>query len=135
MLVFGTRNALGTSGSNGAFISGSPVSDRAPCGVPWYAMARLITLCLLGLPVSLKYCLASFHALSTASPPPVVKNTRLRSPGAYDASRSARSIAVGWANDHSGKKASSLACLAAASASSVRPCPTCTTNSPDSPSR
>ena len=38
-------------------------------------------MCLPGLPVSLKYCLASFQAVSTASPPPVVKNTRLRSPG------------------------------------------------------
>jgi hypothetical protein len=61
---------------------GSPVIESAPCGVPWYAIARLITLCLVGLPVSLKYCLASFQALSTASPPPVVKKTRLRSPGA-----------------------------------------------------
>ena len=54
----------------------------APCGVPWYAIDREITLYLPGLPVSLKYCLASFHALSTASPPPVVKKTRFRSPGA-----------------------------------------------------
>jgi hypothetical protein len=45
-------------------------------------MARLITLCLVGLPVILKYCFASFQAVSTASPPPVVKKTRLRSPGA-----------------------------------------------------
>jgi hypothetical protein len=45
-------------------------------------MAREMTLVLVGLPVSLKYCLASFQAVSTASPPPVVKNTRLRSPGA-----------------------------------------------------
>ena len=42
-----------------------------------------MTLCLVGLPVSLKYCLASFQAVSTASPPPVVKKTRLRSPGAH----------------------------------------------------
>ena len=44
-------------------------------------MARLITLCFMGLPVILKYFLASFQAVSTASPPPVVKNTRFRSPG------------------------------------------------------
>ena len=40
-----------------------------------------MTLCFVGLPVSLKYCLASFQAVSTASPPPVVKKTRFRSPG------------------------------------------------------
>jgi hypothetical protein len=45
-------------------------------------MFRLITLVLPGFPASLKYCLASFQALSTASPPPVVKKTRLRLPGA-----------------------------------------------------
>ena len=56
---------------------------------------RLITLCLVGLPVSLKYCLASFQAVSTASPPPVVKKTRLRSPGASAARRSASSIGPG----------------------------------------
>jgi hypothetical protein len=55
------------------------------------------------LPVILKYCLASFHAVSTASPPPVVKKTRFRSPGAREASRSASWIASGWAYDHSGK--------------------------------
>ena len=58
---------------------------------------REMTLCFIGLPMSFQYCFASFHAVSTASPPPVVKKTRLRSPGAYDASRSARSIAAGWA--------------------------------------
>ena len=36
----------------------------------------------MGCPVSLKYCLASFQAVSTASPPPVVKKIRFRSPGA-----------------------------------------------------
>src|SRR5882757_5647275 len=97
-------------------------------------MDREITLYLPGLPVSLKNCLASFHALSTASPPPVVKKTRFRSPGAYPATRSASSIAGGVPNDHSGKKARVSACLAAASANSARPWPTCTTNSPDRPS-
>jgi hypothetical protein len=42
-----------------------------------------------------KYCLAIFHADSTASEPLVVKKTRLRSPGARLASRSASSIARG----------------------------------------
>jgi hypothetical protein len=97
MFVFGTRNVLGTNGSNGAFSSGSPVMDSAPWVVPWYAIARLITLCLVGLPVSLKYCLASFQAVSTASPPPLVKKTRFRSPGAYAATRSLSSIAFGCA--------------------------------------
>jgi hypothetical protein len=52
---------------------------------------------LVGLPTSLKYERASFHALSTASDPPVVKNTWLRSPGASVASRSASSTAFGCA--------------------------------------
>ena len=56
--------------------------DSAPWGVPWYAMAREMTLYLVGLPISLKYCLASFQAVSTASPPPVEKKTLFRSPGA-----------------------------------------------------
>ncbi len=56
-----------------------------------------MTLCFVGFPVSLKYCLASFQAVSTASPPPVVKKTRLRSPGAWCASRSASSMARGCA--------------------------------------
>ena len=60
-------------------------------------MVRLITLYLLGLPISLKYCLATFHAVSTDSPPPEEKNTLFRSPGASAANRSASSIAVGWA--------------------------------------
>ena len=56
-----------------------------------------MTLVLSGLPISLKYCLATFHAVSTDSPPPEEKNTLFRSPGAAAASRSASSIAVGWA--------------------------------------
>src|SRR3954451_23018100 len=72
-------------------------------------MDREMTLCFKGLPTSFQYCLASFQAVSTASPPPVVKKTRLRSPGAPAARRSASSIARGWAYDQSGKKASSRA--------------------------
>src|SRR5664279_1651964 len=98
-------------------------------------MARLITLYLLGFPVSLKNCLASFQAVSTDSPPPEEKNTLFRSPGAAAAIRSASSIAVGCAYDQIGKNASFLACVAAAWTSSSRPCPTCTTNSQDSASR
>jgi hypothetical protein len=60
-------------------------------------------LVFIGLPVCLKYDRASFHADSTASDPPVVKKTRLRSPGVTDASRSASSTAFGWAYDQSGK--------------------------------
>ena len=60
-------------------------------------MAREMTLVLYGLPISLKYCLATFQAVSTDSPPPVEKNTLFRSPGAAAASRSASSIAAGWA--------------------------------------
>ena len=48
-----------------------------------------------GWPMARKYWRASFHAESTASAPPVVRNTRLRSPGARPASRSASSMAGG----------------------------------------
>ena len=98
-------------------------------------MARLITLYLFGFPVSLKNCLASFQAVSTDSPPPEEKKTLFRSPGAAAAIRSASSMAVGCAYDQIGKNASLRACAAAACASSSRPCPTCTTNSPESASR
>jgi hypothetical protein len=50
-----------------------------------------------GCPVSLWYARASFHAVSTASEPPEVKNTRLRSPGASSAIRVASSMAGGCA--------------------------------------
>ena len=50
--------------------------------VPWYAMERLMTLVRCGWPFMRKYWRASFHADSTASDPPEVKKTRLRSPGA-----------------------------------------------------
>jgi hypothetical protein len=40
---------------------------------------------------------ASFSADSTASEPPEVKKTRLRSPGVIEAIRAASSIAFGWA--------------------------------------
>ena len=69
----------------------------APSVVPWYAVCRLMTFTRSGWPMATKYWRASFHADSTASPPPVVKNTRLRSPGARPASRAASSMAVGWA--------------------------------------
>ena len=95
--MLATLIAPGTSGSNGARTSGMPVIDSAPIVVPWYATERLITLCRIGSPTSLKYCRASFQAVSTASPPVVVKKTRFRSPGASEASRSASSIALGWA--------------------------------------
>ena len=55
--------------------------------------ARAITLCRWPCPMARKYWRASFHADSTASEPPVVKNTRLRSPGARSARRAASSIA------------------------------------------
>ena len=98
-------------------------------------MFRLTTFVLDGWPVNRKYCRASFHADSTASDPPVVKKTRLRSPGVRLAIRSARSIARGCAYVHSGKYASSDACFDAASASSVRPWPIWLVKSPARPSR
>jgi len=53
--------------------------------------------------MALKYWRASFQADSTASAPPVVKKTRLRSPGARSARRAASSMAVGWAKVQMGK--------------------------------
>ncbi|WP_433263423.1 nitrilase-related carbon-nitrogen hydrolase [Actinosynnema sp. CS-041913] len=66
--MFGTRTVVGTSGSKSRFAPGMPVIDRAPAEVPWWAGARLITLCLVGRPVSLKYCLASFLLGRTRKP-------------------------------------------------------------------
>ncbi len=54
-------------------------------------------LYLPGEPVSLWYWRDIFQADSTASEPPDVKNTRLRSPGASPAMRAASSTATGWA--------------------------------------
>src|SRR5262245_47816296 len=62
-----TLIAVGTSGSKSTLTAGMPVSDSAPIVVPWYATDRLITLCLVGLPVSLKNERATFQADSTAS--------------------------------------------------------------------
>jgi hypothetical protein len=53
--------------------------------------------------MTLKYWRASFQADSTASLPPVVKNARLRLPGASCASRAASSMAVGWVYVQMGK--------------------------------
>ena len=78
--------------------------------VPWYAVRRAITLWRWPWPMARKYWRASFHADSTASDPPVVKNTRLRSPGASSASRAASSIAGGCAYVQIGKYSSVSAC-------------------------
>ncbi len=48
-------------------------------------------------PRTAKYWRASFQADSTASDPPETKKTRLRSPGASDATSAASSIARGCA--------------------------------------
>ena len=56
-----------------------------------------MTFVLFGLPVSLWYWRQTLSAVSTASPPPEVKKTRLRSPGASEAIFAASSIARGWA--------------------------------------
>ena len=47
--------------------------------------------------------MANFQAVSTASDPPVVKNTRFRSPGVSAASRSANWMAGWWACPQMGK--------------------------------
>jgi len=56
-----------------------------------------MTFVLFGAPVSLWYWRASLSADSTDSEPPLVKKTRLRSPGAIEAMRAASSIAGGCA--------------------------------------
>ena len=62
-----------------------------------YAHPRAITLCFWPLPCIRWKLRASFSADSTASEPPLVKKTRLRSAGASEASFVASSIARGWA--------------------------------------
>ena len=62
--------------------AGTPVIASAPSVVPWYAPRRAITLWRCPCPMARKYWRASFHADSTDSEPPLVKNTRFRSPGA-----------------------------------------------------
>ena len=99
-------------------------------------MSRLSTLYRLGCPISLKYCLASFHADSTASEPLVVKKTRFEVAGRQLGQplgqldrprvRVGPQREVGQLGGLRGR---------AASATSVRPCPIWLTNSPDSPSR
>ena len=74
-----------------------PVAASAPSVVPWYAVSRAISLVLFGLPLSFQYWRTTLIADSTDSPPPLVKNTRLRSPGASEAIRAASSIARGCA--------------------------------------
>jgi len=77
-----------------------PLIESAPNVVPWYAMFRAIALYFFpgGSPSrAMKYWRASFHAYSTASEPPETKKTRLRSPGASDATSAASSIARGCA--------------------------------------
>jgi hypothetical protein len=85
--------------------------------------------------VARKYWRASFHADSTASDPPLVKNTRFKSPGASSARRAASSIAGGCAYVQIGKYSSVSACFAAAAARSGRPWPSCTVKRPDRPSK
>jgi hypothetical protein len=74
--------APGISGSNTDLIDGTPVRLSAPIDVPWYARYREITFVRIGSPRSFQYWRASLIAVSTASPPDGVKNTRFRSPGA-----------------------------------------------------
>ena len=64
-------------------------------------------------------------AVSTASEPPLVRNTRLPGTGARAASRCARASAGALVKRSKQWKVSSrLICAATASATSVRPCPT-----------
>ena len=96
-----TCRTSGTSGWNGSRMPGTPVSESAPNVVPWYAMCLAIALYRLPgcAPRAMWNCRASFHADSTASEPPDTKKTRLRSPGASDATSSASSIARGCEYD------------------------------------
>ena len=96
--VLRTWITSGTSGSNGVRSAVTPLIDSAPIVVPWYASRRDTTFHRRS-PRAAWYCRASFHALSTASDPPETKKTRLRSPGASDATSAASSIARGCAYD------------------------------------
>ena len=95
--MLGTWQPPGVNGSNGVRRLVIPVAAIAPSVVPWYAVSRLMIFVLFGLPVSLWYWRTSLIALSTDSEPPLVKNTRLRSPGASEAIFAASSIAGGCA--------------------------------------
>ena len=77
------------------------MSASAPSVVPWYATCLAIALYRVptSAPRATWNCRASFHADSTASEPPETKKTRLRSPGASDATSSASSIARGCEYD------------------------------------
>ena len=91
----GSRPAA--SGSNGVRSGVMPVAESAPKrGAVVGELAR-DHLVRGRSPRELWYWRASLSADSTASEPPEVKKTRLRSPGASEAMRAASSIAVGWA--------------------------------------
>ena len=85
------------SGSKGSRSEVMPVAESAPSVVPWYAVSRAMIFVLSGLPLSLWNWRDNLMADSTASLPPLVKNTRLRSPGARSAIRAASVIACGCA--------------------------------------
>ncbi len=79
-------------------------------------MSRAIAFVRCGWPEAMWYSRHSFHAASTDSEPPLVNNTRLRSPGASEASFSASSIAGGCAVAQLVLKASVVSCRPAAAA-------------------
>ncbi len=62
-----------------------------------------MTFVRIGSPRSFQYWRDNLIAVSTASPPDGVKNTRCRSPGAIAASRSASVTAGSWAKPQTGK--------------------------------
>src|SRR5918999_2155329 len=85
-------------------------------------------------PLDLWYWRLSFMTVSTASEPDETKKVEPRSPGAISASLCASSSDLGCWKLQLGKNPSSFICLAATSASSDLPCPTCVVKSPASPS-
>ena len=95
--VFGTWQPPGVNGSNGCAQARDPgraegAERRAVVG----DFAR-DDLRLVGVAGELVVLAATLSAVSTASPPPDVKKTRLRSPGVSDAIFAASSIARGCA--------------------------------------
>ena len=72
----------GSSGSNLARLTVRPWALVLVMVVPWYERSRNMTMYLVPLPLLRQYWRAILTAVSTDSPPPSVRNTWSRSPGA-----------------------------------------------------
>ena len=72
----------GSSGSNLARFTVRPWALVLVMVVPWYERSRNMTMYLVPLPLLRQYWRAILTAVSTDSPPPSVRKTWSRSPGA-----------------------------------------------------